>query len=83
MPMNNDANPREIRPFPWKCGDCRQREVYPVEEEYTTEVVHDGRSYTVTVPSLRVFRCRNCGAGVLDTAANQQITLAFRRQAGL
>ena len=83
MLMNKDAERLETRPFPWKCGRCRQREVYPVEEEYTTEVVHDGRSYSVTVPALRVFRCRNCGEAVLDTEANRQISLAFRRQAGL
>src|SRR5262249_51252387 len=29
------------------------------------------------------FRCRNCGAMILDTEANRQISLAFRRQVGL
>jgi putative zinc finger/helix-turn-helix YgiT family protein len=57
--------------------------VYPAEGDYTAEVVHDGRSYTVTVPALRLFRCRNCGEAVLDTEANEQISRAFRRQAGL
>jgi len=83
MLMNNAVNPDKTRPFPWKCGKCRQREVYPLEEDYTTEVVHDGRSYTVRVPALRIFRCRNCGEVVLDTEANRQISQAFRRQAGL
>lgn len=81
--MSNENNPPKIRPFPWKCGRCRQREIYPIEEEYTTEIVHDGRSYTVTLPSLRRFRCRNCGEVVLDTEATEQISQAFRRQAGL
>jgi putative zinc finger/helix-turn-helix YgiT family protein len=81
--MSNENNPRDIRPFPWKCGRCRQREVYPIEEKYTTEIVHDGRSYLVTLPSLRRFRCRNCGEVVLDTEASKQISEAFRRQAGL
>lgn len=81
--MSNDNNQPEIRPFPWKCGRCRQREVYPIEEEYTTEIVHDGRSYTVTLPSLRRFRCRNCGEVDLDEEASKQISAAFRRQAGL
>lgn len=81
--MNNENNQPKIRPFPWKCGNCRQREVYPIEEEYTIEIVHDGRSYTVTLPSLRRFRCRNCGEVDLDDEANEQITQAFRRQAGL
>lgn len=81
--MNNENNPPKIRPFPWKCGRCRQREIYPIEEEYTIEIVHDGRSYTVTLPSLRRFRCRNCDEVVLDTEASRQITQAFRRQVGL
>lgn len=81
--MNNENDPRKIRPFPWKCGRCRQREIYPIEEAYTTEFVHDGRSYTVTVPSLRTYRCRNCGDVVLDIEADEQITRTFRRQAGL
>jgi len=81
--MSNENNQPKIRPFPWKCGRCRQREVYPIEEEYTTEIVHDGRSYTVTLPSLRRFRCRNCGEVDLDEAADEQILRAFRRQVGL
>jgi putative zinc finger/helix-turn-helix YgiT family protein len=81
--MSSENKPPKIRPFPWKCGRCRQREIYPIEEEYTIEIVHDGRSYTVTLPSLRRFRCRNCGEVVLDTEASRQIDQAFRRQVGL
>jgi len=83
MRMSNDAKPPAIRPFPWKCGRCRKREVFPAEGEYTTEVVHDGRTYTVTLPALRTPRCRACGEVVLDTEANRQISQAFRRQANL
>ncbi len=81
--MSNANNQPKSCPFPWKCGRCRQREVYPLEGEYTIEIVHDGRSYTVTLPSLRRFRCRNCGEVNLDEEANKQISQAFRRQAGL
>lgn len=81
--MSNENDSRKIRPFPWKCGRCRQREIYPTEREYTTEIVHDGCTYCVTLPSLRRFRCRNCGEVDLDDEANEQITQAFRRQAGL
>ena len=83
MLMSNEGNSRATRPFPWKCGRCRQREVYPTEGEYTTEFVHDGHSYTIIVPSLRTFRCRNCGEVVLDAEANKQISATFRGQAGL
>jgi|SRR5579864_1926088 len=81
--MSSENNHPDIRPFPWKCARCRQREVYPTEGEYSTEIVHDGRSYIVTLPTLRTFRCRNCGEVVLDAEANKQISEAFRRQAGL
>lgn len=81
--MSNESDPHGIRPFPWKCGRCRHREMYPSVGEYITEIVQDGRSYKVTLPSLRTFRCRRCGDVVLDDAANIQITQAFRRVAGL
>src|SRR5712692_9657094 len=83
MRMSNAVNSGETRPYPWKCGHCGERAVYPSEEVYTTEVVHDGRTYTVTVPDLRLFRCRNCGEVILDTEANRQISQAFRQEAGL
>jgi putative zinc finger/helix-turn-helix YgiT family protein len=57
--------------------------VYPAEVEYTTEIVHDGRPYTVTVPALRTPQCRNCKELILDTEASEQITEAFRRVANL
>jgi putative zinc finger/helix-turn-helix YgiT family protein len=78
----NDKVPG-TRPFPWKCSHCRQREVHPAEMAYTTEVVHDGRAYCLTLPALRAPRCRACGGIVLDTDANQQISQAFRKQAHL
>jgi putative zinc finger/helix-turn-helix YgiT family protein len=83
MLMSKNAEPRQTRPFPWKCSQCRQREVYPIEEEYLTEIVHDGRSYTVRIPSLRLYRCRNCREAVLDDDADRAISRAFREQAGL
>jgi hypothetical protein len=83
MLMKNDAAPRAIHPFPWKCAECGQPQVFPVEEDYAGEMLHDGRMYRFTVPALRLFRCRNCGEGVLDTAASERITAAFRQQADI
>ncbi len=73
----------ETRPYPWTCTRCRQREVYPEAVDYTTTIEHDGRSYTVQVPSLEVPKCRNCGKLVLVDSANRRISDAFRREAGL
>ncbi len=44
---------------------------------------HDGRTYSVEVPDLAAARCENCGELVLDDAANEQISLAFRQRLGL
>src|SRR4051794_36860093 len=71
------------REFSKKCGKCRQRAVALAEVEYTTQVDHDGRKYTVIIPSLSVPKCGNCGTIVLDEEANRKISEAFRTQAGL
>jgi putative zinc finger/helix-turn-helix YgiT family protein len=73
----------EIRPYPWTCARCRQREVYSDVVDYTTTIEHDGRSYTVKVPSLELPKCRNCGKLVMVDSANRRISEAFRREAGL
>ncbi len=76
--------PAAIKPPPWKCGTCRARAVVPaVIPRYEAEIDHDGRTYTVTLSDLAVHRCEQCGAVVLDDAANERISQALRRQAGL
>lgn len=77
MPKNHS------KPFPWKCGHCRKRAVDLSSEPYSVELEHDGRSYSVSIPDLEAPRCKECGEVVLDDAANQRISDAFRRQLGL
>ncbi len=72
-----------MKPYPWKCGQCRERAVYRETTAYTVDLEHDGRSYTVTLPDLAVHRCRQCGAMSLDDEANRRITEALRREIGL
>jgi|SRR5579884_3531231 len=81
--MSKDVELPRSRPFPWMCAHCGKREIYPAEVEYTTEIVHDGRPYEVTIPALRTHQCRNCKELVFDADANRQITEAFRRAANL
>jgi putative zinc finger/helix-turn-helix YgiT family protein len=50
---------------------------------YTTQIDHDGRKYTVTIPDFVVPRCDHCGTIALDEEANRQISAAFRKEAGL
>src|SRR5437660_311342 len=82
--MNRDVETPKSRPFPWKCVRCGERTMMPEEMDYTTEIVHDGRPYQVSVPGLRTPRCQNadCRAILLDTDANRRITQAFRRGVG-
>jgi DNA-binding transcriptional regulator YiaG len=72
------------RSFAKKCGNCRERDVELSRlDVYETEIVHDGRTYTVRVPDFIVPVCGNCQAVMLDDYATQQIDETFRRQAGL
>lgn len=71
------------KPFPWKCGHCRQKAVNPATVPYTAEAEHDGRTYTVTIPDLHTPKCDNCGELVLTAEANERITDALREQIGL
>ena len=73
-----------MKPFPWKCGHCRERAVYPVTlDTYTTELDHDGRKYPISVINFPVARCEKCGSIILDDAANRRLSDALRSAAGL
>jgi putative zinc finger/helix-turn-helix YgiT family protein len=71
------------KPFPWKCGYCREKAVRRVTLPYSIEMQHDGRMYTVTIPDLEVPRCENCGELVLDSPATKRIEAEFREQLDL
>lgn len=73
----------QTKPFPWKCGYCRERAVEPAIISYTTEADYDGRTYTVMVPNLKVPRCQKCERLFFDSAACQQITDSLRQHLGL
>ena len=67
------------RPYPWKCGECKERTVKPAIVEYTLSIAHDGRTYTVTVPDLEIPRCEKCGYMVMISDANLRIDDALRQ----
>ena len=66
-----------------KCGQCRERAVELASVPYSVQVDYEGSKFTVTIPSLTVPRCGNCGTIALDEEANRQISAAFRSQVGL
>lgn len=77
------ADEPKSRPFPWRCPECGKSEVWPVTVRHTSQVRHDGRTYVVELPRLRVPQCAACGDLVFDNGADQQIAQALREQLGL
>jgi putative zinc finger/helix-turn-helix YgiT family protein len=73
----------KAKPFPWRCPECGKKEVRPATVAHTSQIKHDGRLYTVEIPSLRVPRCAACGELVFDNDADEQIAQALREQLGL
>lgn len=71
------------RPFPWRCFECKAKEVVPKLTDYTTTRKYDGRSYTVRVPDLTIPTCRKCGAQVFSVGDDEPIRAALRAQLGL
>src|ERR1700722_4758650 len=71
------------RPFPWRCFECKAKEVFPHATDYTTTVKHDGREYMVRVPDLAIPTCRKCGAQTFSIGDDDRIFAALRAQIGL
>jgi putative zinc finger/helix-turn-helix YgiT family protein len=71
------------RPYPKRCGKCGQKAIVLATLPYSTNIEHDGRAYRVEVPALTVPQCANCQAISIDDDADEQISVAFRRAAGL
>jgi putative zinc finger/helix-turn-helix YgiT family protein len=71
------------RPFPWRCVECREKQVYPQATDYTITVKHDGRPYEIHIPDLEIPTCRNCGEKVFGGKEDGRITDALREHVGL
>jgi DNA-binding transcriptional regulator YiaG len=75
--------PMREKPFPWKCGNCREKAVTRATVPYSVDVRHDWDVHHVTIPDLVVPKCENCGELILDDLANERISHEFRETAGL
>ena len=51
-----------MKPYPWKCSECRERAVHWAVLDYEAALEHDGAAYSFSVPGLQVNRCERCGA---------------------
>ena len=71
------------RPFPWRCVECRAKEVFPQPTDYTTVRKHDGREYTVHIPDLVIPTCRKCGEQLFTVGTDDRVVAALRAQVGL
>jgi DNA-binding transcriptional regulator YiaG len=72
------------KPCPWMCGSCRKREVWPVIlPTYEAALCHDGDPHEIRLENFHVFRCEACGTIILDDIANDRITDAIRKAAGI
>jgi putative zinc finger/helix-turn-helix YgiT family protein len=71
------------RPFPWKCRKCGHQAVREKILDYATEMEHDGRLYSLTVPSLKVLECEDCHNRTLSDDAMRRIIDALRVKAEL
>jgi putative zinc finger/helix-turn-helix YgiT family protein len=84
--MMSDKLPPPVeqdRPYPWRCFECRSKEVYPLATDYQTTIKHDGRPYTIRIPDLVLPTCRKCGTQLFISAADERVRDALRSQVGL
>jgi len=72
------ATHQKSRPFPWRCPACMMDEVVPSCVPYQIDIKHDGVLHAVSLPNLKVPRCRSCGELLFDDAADEQINVALR-----
>ena len=72
-----------IRPFPWKCGTCREKAVVPIVVDYVGDVGHDGNYYSIRIPNLEILQCEKCQTRMLLDDASAKIDDALRQHLGL
>lgn len=75
--------PNRDRPFPWRCGNCGERDVDRKSTKHRTTIKYEGRHYEIVIPDLQLPTCKKCGEVVFDNFAGEQIDNAFRRQLGI
>lgn len=72
-----------MRQPPWKCRKCGEKRVKPIIVDYSTDVEHDGRSYSIVVPKLEVLECELCHNRNLPDASFEKVMDALRQKAEL
>ena len=65
------------------CGNCGQKAVRPVIEDYQTQFKHDGKLYDLTIPQLEIPTCSKCGERSFGFEQDARISQALREKVGL
>lgn len=81
--LENESTSKSCRPFPWRCADCREKQVFPRATDFSISVKHDGRLYDVHIPDLEIPTCQKCGGQVFSSREDDRITEALREQINL
>jgi len=68
------------QPFPWRCPSCGKKSVEMGTVEHQAEVTHEGRSYSLTIPNLRVPVCGACGEELFTDDVAKQVNAALRER---
>src|SRR5688500_9078012 len=71
------------RPFPWRCLECVDDTIVPVETDYRADVKHDGRLYSIHIGDLAIPTCRKCGKQLFSSKVDDRIVAALREVAGI
>jgi putative zinc finger/helix-turn-helix YgiT family protein len=71
------------KPYPWTCGNCAQKKIVPVVQDYNTKFKHDGKIHELVVKGLPVPTCENCRTQQFSIEQSEKVTAALREKVGL
>ena len=71
------------KPYPWTCGNCAQKKIVPIVQDYNTKFKHDGKIHELVVKGLPVPTCENCGTQQFSIEQSEKVTAALREKVGL
>jgi DNA-binding transcriptional regulator YiaG len=87
MTLNIETTKVEIsgrdKPYPLRCPECWNPEVWPATIGYDARVRHGGRLHKFHIPDLQVDQCRQCREILFSNTTDRQISDALRAHVGL
>ncbi len=71
------------KPYPWTCGNCAQKRVQPIVQDYQTQFKHDGKLHDLLIRDVAIPTCENCGEKNFGIEQSDRVTQALREKVGL